>query len=208
MSASAGSRPWSRRSCCLNRSIPIIGLDPLMPIHSLNAIPPLVQVGLSVGPGHIGCFTRAGSPIGRTALIDTGASQTAITPAILAALVPQKFGEAEYIRPDQPSIFRSTYSILLCFEPNLGDPRLGRRCPMVHRRGGRGQGRHSGRRCPDRPGSPRSTGSLLGRTPKPTSAHVLASFSPPERPIASRPSHRQQADARSARPRRPANRGR
>ncbi len=91
-----------------------------MPIHSLNAIPPYVQVGLSVGivyrKNH-----RGGPPIGRNALIDTGASITAITPAVVATLAPQKAGQMEHTRPNEGPIFRPTYLIQLCFTPDLGE---------------------------------------------------------------------------------------
>jgi hypothetical protein len=92
-----------------------------MPILSLNAIPPLVQVGLSVGVSYR-IRRRGGPPIGRNALIDTGASLTAITPAVAAALAPQEVRRQKYTRPDQHPLYRPIYSILLCFEPDLSDP--------------------------------------------------------------------------------------
>jgi hypothetical protein len=63
-----------------------------------------------------------GLPIGRTVLIDTGASQTAIASSVVAALHPQDVGRLDYLRPDQPVISRPRDSILVCFEPDLGDP--------------------------------------------------------------------------------------
>jgi hypothetical protein len=91
-----------------------------MPIHSLNAIPPYVQVGLSVGVVYR-MLRLGGSPIGRNALIDTGANITAISPAVVAALAPQEVGQRESIRPNESPLVLSTYLILLCFAPNLGD---------------------------------------------------------------------------------------
>ena len=92
-----------------------------MPIHALNAIPPVVQVGLSVGVSYR-LRNLDSPPTDGYALIDTGASMTAITPAIVAKLRPQQVGTEPYTRPDQPPIIRPTYSILLCFEPDLADP--------------------------------------------------------------------------------------
>jgi len=91
-----------------------------MPIVSLNAIPPYIQVGLSVGVVYR-MRGQGGPPTARNALIDTGANRTAITPAVVAALAPQEAGRAEQTRPNEGPIFRPTYSILLCFAPDLGD---------------------------------------------------------------------------------------
>jgi hypothetical protein len=92
-----------------------------MPIHNLNAIPPFVQIGLSVGL----TYRRQNlgfPPIPRNALIDTGASLTAITPTVVAALAPQRVGRRQYTRPGQSPISPPIYSFLLCFEPAIGDP--------------------------------------------------------------------------------------
>ena len=91
-----------------------------MAIHHLNAIPPFVQVGLSVGLS-FRMRGLGGPPIGVNALIDTGASQTAVAPRLIRALAPQPAGNRNYLRPGTTPIGVPTYSVLLCFEPDLGD---------------------------------------------------------------------------------------
>ena len=91
-----------------------------MAIHRLNAIPPVIHVGLSVGIAYR--MRGEGSPsIGGIGLIDTGASQSAISPSLIARLDPQRVGMQDYARPGGPPMTAWAYSTLLCFEPNLGD---------------------------------------------------------------------------------------
>jgi hypothetical protein len=56
------------------------------------------------------------------ALIDTGASQTAITPHRIQALRPQPVGKESFIRPDGQVIQKTTYAVRLAFEPNTSVP--------------------------------------------------------------------------------------
>jgi hypothetical protein len=91
-----------------------------MPIHRLNAVPPLIQVGLSVGIAYRMRGT-GGPPTGGTGLIDTGASQSAISPSLIERLNPQRLRLQDYNRPGGTLIPAWTYSMLLCFEPDLGD---------------------------------------------------------------------------------------
>jgi len=88
-----------------------------MPVHVLNSMPPLIQVGIRTnrarqarGPG--------GKLLLRTALIDTGASMTAIDPSTIAVLHPRKRERIEITRPLAESLWAMTYDIGLAFEPD------------------------------------------------------------------------------------------
>ena len=65
-----------------------------MAVHVLNALPPLVQVGIGVGRGYLS-RGLGGSPVMKTALIDTGSSMTVIGPTITAAPAPAPAGDSE-----------------------------------------------------------------------------------------------------------------
>ncbi len=54
-----------------------------MAVHVLNTIPPLIQVGVSVGHTHLS-RSLGKPPVMKTALIDTGASLTVIPPKVIA----------------------------------------------------------------------------------------------------------------------------
>ena len=91
-----------------------------MAIHVLNTAPPICQVGLSVGLT-FGRRNRGGLPQSITALIDTGASRTAVAPGKILALGPQQVGQEIFLQPNGIRKFISTYDVRIGFEPNLGD---------------------------------------------------------------------------------------
>jgi hypothetical protein len=55
------------------------------------------------------------------ALVDIGASRTAIAPHRMTSLGPQRVGKEVFIRPDGRRVWKETYAVRLCFEPNIGD---------------------------------------------------------------------------------------
>ncbi len=88
-----------------------------MAVHVLNSMPPLIQVGIRT--------SRPRQPRGpgdklllKTALIDTGATMTAVAPPIIAALQPRKLGNVEITRPAAESLWAQTYDIRIAFEPD------------------------------------------------------------------------------------------
>jgi hypothetical protein len=88
-----------------------------MAVHVLNTLPPLIQVGISVGRSYLS-RGLGGSPVMKTALIDTGSSMTAIDPAIVAALRPLRLGTVELTRPGGAMVWAQSYDIRLAFEPD------------------------------------------------------------------------------------------
>lgn len=93
-----------------------------MPIHSLGTRPPFIQVGLNVTLS----LARKGRgqplPEGFTALVDTGAHQTAIAPAVLARLGSQRVSPIEVLRHDGSREWRDTFRVRIGLEPNFGVP--------------------------------------------------------------------------------------
>jgi hypothetical protein len=88
-----------------------------MAVHVLNSMPPLIQVGIRTNrPGQ--ARGPGGKLLLKTALIDTGASMTAIDPRIIAALSPLKLGSSEFTRPGAQSMWAQTYDIRVAFEPD------------------------------------------------------------------------------------------
>ena len=54
-------------------------------------------------------------------MIDTGASRTAVAPHRIQSLRPRRIGQEVFTRPDGSPVWKETYAVRLCFEPNLGD---------------------------------------------------------------------------------------
>ena len=92
-----------------------------MPVHALNTAPPLCQVGLNVGLA-FASRQRGGPPRPANALIDTGATRTAIAPDQIQALGAQRVGQEVFTRPDGTPAWKPIYAVRIGFEPNLGDP--------------------------------------------------------------------------------------
>ncbi len=93
-----------------------------MPVHVLGSNPPVVYVGLNVSED---AATRGrGRPLneGVVALIDTGASRTAIALEAARRLGALQHGQDEVLRPDGEMETRPTFSIRVAFEPNFADP--------------------------------------------------------------------------------------
>jgi hypothetical protein len=88
-----------------------------MAIHVLNTIPPLIQAGISVGQAHL-ARDLGKPPVMKTALIDIGASMTAITPKTIAELRPLRLGLIEIKRPGGAIIRASSYDVRIAFEPD------------------------------------------------------------------------------------------
>jgi hypothetical protein len=92
-----------------------------MAVHVLSILPPLIQVGISIGLTHLS-RGLGGSPVMKTALIDTGASMTAIDPKIIAGLRPLRLGTMEIARPGGTMIRATSYDVRLPFEPDPQHP--------------------------------------------------------------------------------------
>jgi hypothetical protein len=88
-----------------------------MAVHTLGTMPPLIQVGISVGQAHLS-RGLGGPPVLKTALIDTGAVMTAIDPKITAALRPLRRATVDIIRPGGTTGRAPTYEIRIAFEPD------------------------------------------------------------------------------------------
>jgi hypothetical protein len=83
---------------------------------------PLIQVGLNVGTVQAGSG-RGGPPLSRNGLIDTGATRTAISDAVLQALQLSISGSTSYLRPGVPEMLVAKYAMRLKFEGHLsGNP--------------------------------------------------------------------------------------
>jgi hypothetical protein len=91
-----------------------------MPLHvvDIGHPGPLIQVGVRVGPEYE-AIGRGGAPHSYTALIDTGASRSAISPRVVADVQPQRIGEAALKRPGAVSDAGHIYSIRMKFEGHL-----------------------------------------------------------------------------------------
>jgi hypothetical protein len=91
-----------------------------MPVHVLDIgrLGPVVSVGLSVGDAYASAGL-GGAPQSYNALIDTGASDTAISTAARQALQPQRVRSVPYLRPGMPRVPRPSYDIRLKFEGHL-----------------------------------------------------------------------------------------
>ena len=88
-----------------------------MAVHVMNSVPPLIQVGIRTNrPGS--SRGRGAKPLLKTALIDTGASITAIHPGIVTALQPLELGKVELARPGAESLWAPTHDIRIAFEPD------------------------------------------------------------------------------------------
>lgn len=75
---------------------------------------PLVDVRVAVGGGY--ASRQLGGPEQRAlALIDTGATMTAISPAIIEAMWPQQVGSVPVSRPNLPCVIRPTFDVRLRF---------------------------------------------------------------------------------------------
>ncbi len=93
-----------------------------MPVHVLGSNPPVVYVGLNVA--EVVAARGRGRPLGQgvSALIDTGASRTAIARWAVEQLGVDQAGEDEVLRSDGETELRPTFAIRVAFEPNFADP--------------------------------------------------------------------------------------
>lgn len=91
-----------------------------MALHVIDIGPPgpLIQVGIRVGAGS-DASGRGGAPRSYIALIDTGASTSAISPRVAADVQPQYVGGTSLKRPGAPSIEVRRYEIRLKFDGHL-----------------------------------------------------------------------------------------
>ena len=85
---------------------------------TVGPLGPLIQVGLNVGAVQARSGL-GGPPLSRTGLIDTGASRTAISEAVLQALQLSSIGTTSYVRPGVPEVLVAKYAIRLNFEGHL-----------------------------------------------------------------------------------------
>ncbi len=95
-----------------------------MPAHTIHFAGglngPQTLVGLDVGSIHA---ARGGPPGTWNALIDTGSTSTAISPAVRSALLPRAIGKARVSRPVLGIVWEDTYFIRLKFEGHSGQGR-------------------------------------------------------------------------------------
>jgi hypothetical protein len=89
-----------------------------MAIHVLSTLFPTVQVSLSVGTA-FSSQGYGGTPVMTTALIDTGATITAISSQVNGALQPQQIGTVLYRRPGQIASWVPSYLVQLDFTTHL-----------------------------------------------------------------------------------------
>ena len=89
-----------------------------MAVHVLGTMPPITQVGISVSSSYLS-RGLGGQPVARTALLDSGASMTAIDPRVITALQPLQLGAVEVARPHGATVWVPTYDVCLAFEPDL-----------------------------------------------------------------------------------------
>src|SRR4051794_35231366 len=86
----------------------------LMPTHTIDfgggLIGPQTDVGLDVGARHA---PWGGAPCTTRALIDTGSTATAISPAVPATLNPMKIGRARVHVPGVGVVWDDTYFVRL-----------------------------------------------------------------------------------------------
>jgi hypothetical protein len=92
-----------------------------MAVHVLNTLPPLIKVGIGTNrPGQ--SRGTGGQLLLKTALIDIGASMTAVHPQTIAALHPLKLGKSEIISPGSYRTWAQSYDIRIAFEPDPQEP--------------------------------------------------------------------------------------
>lgn len=83
-------------------------------ILDVDPLGPLIQVGVRVGAAYTGAGL-GGAPQTYTALIDTGASSTAIAPRVVNAVGPQRMGSTP-VRSAGANLVALTYDIQIKFE--------------------------------------------------------------------------------------------
>jgi hypothetical protein len=81
---------------------------------------PQIPVGLDGGSARA---TWGGPPGTWNALIDTGSTTTAISPAVRASLIPRVIGKARVARPNRGIVWEDTYFVRLQFEGHTGSGR-------------------------------------------------------------------------------------
>jgi len=91
-----------------------------MALHVIDMGPPgpLIQVGARVG-GEFDASGRGGAPRSYSALIDTGASTTAISRKVIAEVQPQQVGSVKFGRAGSADAVGYLYDIRLKFDSHL-----------------------------------------------------------------------------------------
>ena len=95
-----------------------------MPLHVVGIGPPgpLIQVGIRAGAA-FEAIGRGGAPHSYTALIDTGASSSTISPRVVADVQPQSAGSASLNRVGVDALPVMRYDLRLKFEGHLAPGR-------------------------------------------------------------------------------------
>ena len=88
-----------------------------MAIHVMSTMLPMLQVELRVSATNT-VHGRGSHQVTRTALVDTGATITAISPGIKATLQPPVIGNISYHPRVQAAIWVPTYFVVLEIEPH------------------------------------------------------------------------------------------
>lgn len=94
-----------------------------MAIHVLSTSLPTAQIEVRVPQNHA-AHGYVGHPVTETALVDTGATITAISPSIRKQLQPPPFGTVLYQPRGQHAIWVPTYLVLLVIEPHTHSGRV------------------------------------------------------------------------------------
>jgi hypothetical protein len=91
-----------------------------MPLYVVDIGPPgpLIEVGIRVGAAY-DAIGRGGAPHSYMALVDTGASCSAISPRVVADVQPQRVGDAALERPGTVTESSHIYDIRVKFEGHL-----------------------------------------------------------------------------------------
>jgi len=91
-----------------------------MALHVIDIGPPgpLIQVGVRVGATWES-LGRGGAPRSYTALIDTGASSSAVSPKVVTQVQPQSAGGKSVNRIGLPPLALTMYHVRLKFEDHL-----------------------------------------------------------------------------------------
>jgi hypothetical protein len=91
-----------------------------MPLFVVDIGPPgpLIDVGIRVGAAY-DAIGRGGAPRSYVALVDTGASRSAISPRIVADVQPQRVGDAALERPGAVTGSSHIYDVRLKLEGHL-----------------------------------------------------------------------------------------